>query len=145
NANEMAWIMEMWETEGEGQQAVTYKDAGQTLYQQNCMSCHGADRKGSGNNPSLAGIRSRYTPETFTQFIEVGRGMMPAFRHLGAEEKEAIATYVLNLESGADKIFEKRNPSPAEKFRQLPYNISGYNRFLSEEGNPAIAPPWGTL
>ena len=28
---------------------------------------------------------------------------------------------------------------------RLPYSITGYNRFLSKEGYPAIAPPWGTL
>lgn len=145
NANEMAWIMEMWDSEDDRQRTVTYREAGKTLFQQNCMSCHGADKKGSGNNPSLVGIHARYTPETFIEFIEVGRGMMPAFRHLGAAEKDAIAAYVLDLENGRDKPFEDRNPSPIEKFRELPYNISGYNRFLSKEGNPAIAPPWGTL
>ena len=28
---------------------------------------------------------------------------------------------------------------------KLPYTITGYNKFLSKEGYPAIAPPWGTL
>ena len=27
----------------------------------------------------------------------------------------------------------------------VPYNISGYNKFLSRSGKPAISPPWGTL
>jgi quinoprotein glucose dehydrogenase len=27
----------------------------------------------------------------------------------------------------------------------VPYTITGYNRFLSQEGHPAVAPPWGTL
>ncbi len=27
----------------------------------------------------------------------------------------------------------------------VPYTITGYNKFLSKEGYPAIAPPWGTL
>ena len=28
---------------------------------------------------------------------------------------------------------------------KVPYSIVGYNKFLSKEGYPAIAPPWGTL
>ena len=27
----------------------------------------------------------------------------------------------------------------------MPYKISGYNKFLSADGYPAISPPWGTL
>ncbi len=27
----------------------------------------------------------------------------------------------------------------------MPYAVTGYNLFLSKEGLPAIAPPWGTL
>ena len=145
NANEMAWILEMWEAEEEEQHAITYKEAGQALYQQNCMSCHGGDRKGSGNYPTLIGIDARYDAKAFTEFIEAGRGMMPAFRHLGAEEKEAIAAYVLNLQDDLKKPFQRKEASPIEAFRKLPYNISGYNKFLSKSGNPAIAPPWGTL
>ena len=71
--------------------------------------------------------------------------MMPAFRHLEAEEQAAIATYVLGAGPAADKPFENRKPTPMEVFRRIPYNISGYNRFLSTSGKPAIAPPWGTL
>jgi quinoprotein glucose dehydrogenase len=28
---------------------------------------------------------------------------------------------------------------------RLPYTITGYNKFLTKEGYPAISPPWGTL
>jgi quinoprotein glucose dehydrogenase len=27
----------------------------------------------------------------------------------------------------------------------MPYNNTGYNKFLTKEGYPAVAPPWGTL
>ena len=39
----------------------------------------------------------------------------------------------------------ERKPSAEEIFRKLPYNISGYNKFVAKDGLPAIAPPWGTL
>lgn len=69
---------------------------------------------------------------------------MPAFNHLKPEEKEAIASYVLDLKQAQTKSFAA-TLSPAEKFRNVPYNISGYDKFLSKSGRPAIAPPWGLL
>jgi quinoprotein glucose dehydrogenase len=33
----------------------------------------------------------------------------------------------------------------SDTFTKVPYNISGYNKFLSKEGLPALRPPWGTL
>lgn len=145
NANEMAWVMEILDVEEVEPQAVSYKQAGEVLYQQNCMACHGADRRGSGNYPSLTGVETRYTQPSFIEFLETGRGMMPAFGHLDEAEKAAIATYVLGIESMADRPFEKSEPTPIDVFRRIPYNISGYNRFLSKSRMPAIAPPWGTL
>src|SRR5690606_25893215 len=105
----------------------------------------GTDRKGSGNYPSLAGVETRYTEASFIEFIDAGRGMMPAFRHLEAEEKTAIATYVLGIGATDGKPFKKSAPTPIEAFRRIRYNISGYNRFLSKSRMPAIAPPWRTL
>ena len=40
-----------------------------------------------------------------------------------------------------EKYIDKRKDS----LFKLPYTITGYNKFLSKEGYPAIAPPWGTL
>jgi quinoprotein glucose dehydrogenase len=32
-----------------------------------------------------------------------------------------------------------------DPYFRLPYNCTGYNKFLTKEGYPAIMPPWGTL
>ena len=37
-----------------------YGQAGVRLYQKYCMSCHGADRKGTGNFPTLINVQERY-------------------------------------------------------------------------------------
>lgn len=70
--------------------------------------------------------------------------MMPGFQHLSTEEKSAIAAFLLDKKEELEKKYD-RKLSPEEKFRKLPYNISGYNKFITKEGYPAIAPPWGTL
>lgn len=144
NANEVPWIMEMRDADKESKVAENYGQAGLRLYKQHCMSCHGADRKGGGNYPSLREVSKKYNPESFVEFVNAGRRMMPGFKHLNTDEKKAISSFILNLKQDRELKYEKQL-SPAEKFRRLPYNISGYNKFLSKEGRPAIAPPWGTL
>jgi quinoprotein glucose dehydrogenase len=144
NANEMPWIMKILDIDSKAGEIEDYGRAGRRLYQQHCVSCHGPDRKGSGNNPSLLDISKRYDEETFVGFVNTGRRMMPAFRHLSDEEKHAIASFLLDLKDKQHLKFEKK-PSPEEEFRKLPYAVSGYHKFLSKEGLPAIAPPWGTV
>ena len=68
--------------------------------------------------------------------------MMPAFKQLNEDEREAIASFVLNVKASRSRPFIERKKDDSFK---LPYTITGYNKFLSREGYPALAPPWGTL
>ena len=69
---------------------------------------------------------------------------MPAFKQLSGQEKSALAAFILDHQSQQKKEFIA--PAvPADSFRNLPYTITGYNKFLSKEGYPAIRPPWGSL
>ena len=70
--------------------------------------------------------------------------MMPAFKHLSQEDKDAIAAFVLNQQKEQLKKYTGKL-SALDSFRKLPYQISGYNKFQSKSGLPALAPPWGTL
>jgi len=143
NANEMAWILQMFDVDPAKQQE-NMGEAGHRLYTQNCMSCHGPERKGAGNYPSIVGIENKYDPRSFVEFINNGRRMMPAFKHLSQEDKDAIAAFVLNQQKEQLKKYTGKL-SALDSFRRLPYQISGYNKFLSKSGLPALAPPWGTL
>ena len=143
NANEMAWILQMFDVDP-AKANENLGQAGLRLYTQNCMSCHGPDRKGSGNYPSIVGIENKYDPRSFVEFINNGRRMMPAFKHLNQEDKDAIAAFVLNRQKEQLKQYTGKL-SALDSFRKLPYQISGYNKFLTKSGLPALAPPWGTL
>jgi quinoprotein glucose dehydrogenase len=68
--------------------------------------------------------------------------MMPAFKQLNENEQEAIASYILNIQSAKTKNYIDKN---RDSLFRVPYTITGYNKFLSKEGYPAISPPWGTL
>jgi quinoprotein glucose dehydrogenase len=143
NANQMAWILKMFDIDP-AKNEENLGQAGLRLYNQNCMSCHGPDRKGSGNYPSIIGIESKYDPRSFVEFVNTGRRMMPAFKHLTQDDKDAIAAYVLNLQKEQQKKYTGKL-SAIDSFRRVPYQISGYNKFLSKSNLPALAPPWGVL
>jgi quinoprotein glucose dehydrogenase len=142
NANEMPWVLTAVDISNTPSSQENFEQAGKRLYQNNCMACHGPERQGSGNYPTLIGVEKKYTPTAFYGLIQSGRRMMPAFKQLNENEQEAIASFVLNMQASKTKKFvdEKK-----DSLFKLPYTITGYNKFLSKEGYPAIAPPWGTL
>ena len=144
NANEMAWLLTMKDIKPEPQKNENYGQAGIRLYQKYCSNCHGADRKGSGNYPTIINVQSKYKPNDIVSLLNSGRRMMPSFNHIGNEEKNAIVSYILELKKEQQQKFVAP-PNPHDTFRNLPYAMTGYYKFLSPEGYPAIKPPWGTL
>ena len=144
NSNEMPWILTMVKQQKKETETETNFDAGERLYKMNCMACHGTDKKGSGDNPGLLNIETKYTLSSFNELIQGGRRMMPAFPQLSEEELEAIASYVLSLENKKDLIYME-NPEEINPYWDMPFTSTGYNKFLTKAGYPAIDPPWGTL
>lgn len=137
NANEMPWILQMVDVRMKGDAWI-----GISLYRTNCATCHSEDRGGDGHVfPSIRNLHGKYSKESLMKFMLKGKGVMPAFSHLNEKERDAISRYVLDLHERTDEekkgIFE-RDP-------EILYSNTGYNRFLSADGYPAVQPPWGTL
>jgi len=143
NNNEMGWLLKMFDFDP-AKEKENYGQAGQRLYTENCMACHGPDRKGTGNYPSIVNVGKKYDPRSFIEFINAGRRMMPAFQHLSQQDKDAIASFVLNLQNEQLKKYT-RHLTALDSLRMVPYHPSGYNKFLTKSGLPAISPPWGVL
>ncbi|MBS1664747.1 MAG: PQQ-binding-like beta-propeller repeat protein [Bacteroidetes bacterium] len=146
NANEMPWILTMVDAAAapKTDRSMTVGQAGKALYANNCMACHGEGRKGAGNYPSLIGVKKKYTTDQFMSLISSGRRMMPAFKQLSQGEKDALAAFILEQEAQQKKVFTAA-PKVVDPYYQLPYGSTGYHKFLTKEGYPAVAPPWGTL
>jgi quinoprotein glucose dehydrogenase len=142
NANEMAWVLTAVDITKQPLSKESFEQAGKRLYQKNCMACHGTELQGSGNYPTLNGIEKKYSPPAFYSLVQSGRRMMPAFKQLNENEQEALASYLLKMKGSQTKIF---TGTANDSVYSVPYTITGYNKFLSKEGYPAIAPPWGTL
>ena len=143
NSNEMPWIIDMVEVNNKIAKNETYLDEGQRLYKSNCMGCHGPERNGSGNYSSIINIKTKYTDAQFQQLVTTGRRMMPAFKQLAKEELNALSSFILDDKSKQKIKFLSHKA--VDTFLNLPYSITGYTKFLTEEGYPAISPPWGTL
>jgi quinoprotein glucose dehydrogenase len=144
NSNEMPWIIQAVPVQEKNAVKEFNVQAGARLYKTHCMSCHGPERKGSGNNPSLLDVHLKYTSAAFDTLIQTGRRMMPAFTQLKNNERDAIASFILNNKSNGRQPFVDTARKTNDIYK-LPYTITGYNKFLSKEGLPAISPPWGTL
>lgn len=144
NASEMPWILTMIEVKDKAAHKEDYLEAGKRLYRQNCMSCHGPERKGGGNYPSLLSVNKKYSDATFHQLLSAGRGMMPAFNRLTEQEQHAIAAFILEQKDQHAKPFVASS-SEDDRYLHLPYTNTGYHKFLTREGYPAVKPPWGTL
>ena len=140
NSNEMAWVLTMVDTPK--QDELAHLSPGEKIYTVNCTPCHGADRKGNARSgyPSLANIETRRDRAYVTQTISNGKGMMPGFTTLTADEKQALVAFLFGEEKKEVGAVVKAGKQP-----YVPYRITGYNKFLDSKGLPAIGPPWGTL
>ncbi len=146
NSNEVPWIMTMLPTGTEDDEASVAGGpfaVGRQAYRTHCMACHGPERTGGGDFPSLVNADQRYDPREIRDLIRNGRRMMPSFDYLSAGKEKAIINFLFQREHyGLDpdtmRVDETR---PNES----PYVMAGYEKFRTPEGYPAVSPPWGTL
>jgi len=143
NANEMPWILTMVEQEQEQPQNLIA--LGQSVYQGNCMGCHGAELQGSnfhGNAPELVNLAERLDEGQVHEMVRNGKGAMPSFAFLSDTQIDAVTAYLLKTKGASEMIVQTVSN---EEAGQLRYNHTGYNRFVDRDGYPAVKPPWGTL
>lgn len=141
NANEMAWLGRLQETPREDELAGL--SPGRRVYAQYCVPCHGANQEGNpiSRVPTLAGLAEHSTRDEVMATIASGKGMMPGFTVLSADDRAAVADHLLGREKEEGPIGVVRAHASAG----APYKLKGYVKFVDAAGHPAIRPPWGTL
>ena len=163
NSSEMPWILTMIDVPGKSND-LSLKGIGKSLYGKYCITCHGPELKGNGTSyPSLLNLEKKYNDDQLHKIIENGKNMMPAFKQISDADKEAISAFLLNKqdkEPGAATAKKGKSATDAPKeptsnnsnaqpkksiLDEVPYTMTGYNRFLDKNGYPGIKPPWGTL
>lgn len=160
NSSEMPWVLTMIDVPRSDNQSL--KGIGASVYNKYCLSCHGPDLKGNGSSyPSLVNLEKKYSDEKLYKVVENGKNMMPAFKQISDSEKKAMAAFLLNKDdkkTGAATVKKAKGSDEAPKepvadisnakksiMDEVPYTMTGYNRFLDKNGYPGITPPWGTL
>ena len=136
NSNEMAWILRL-----EEKLPLPKGARASDVYQLICASCHGANREGNGEFPSLAALPAALDKHEIVSLLRDGRGRMPSFNsHLDTDGQYAMARFLL---SGEDAELESAIGADSPLF--LRFRNTGYPKFTDHEGYPAVKPPWGTL
>ncbi|MBK8504770.1 MAG: PQQ-binding-like beta-propeller repeat protein [Saprospiraceae bacterium] len=115
---------------------LTTAQLGMSIYQNECMSCHGPDRKGVPPvYPGLMDVKK--TKGEITTLIRDGKGIMPSVSQFNAGELDALAEFIISNEVPTDLIGQADS--------SIQYTLTGYSIMKDAYGAPAIAPPWGTL
>jgi len=152
NANDVAWTGSLVASVSGGGLAAA-------LYQSQCASCHGPDRKGSPPSfPALVDVADRLSDAEIAAVIHDGRGRMPPFSNIQSFALPGLIGY---LRTGIDPATvapaSATAPGPGGDAKQemsaslsseggpARYRFTGYNKFLDPDGYPAVEPPWGTL
>ncbi len=148
NVNEQAWNLKMTDM---ATRLKEIQSKGSALYLTNCSSCHGLDKKGSGEEyPNLLNIGRKMSSAAIKAVLESGRGRMPSFKHLAEQDRSVIADYLLNTETKVDnkagKEVKAAIEGKKEEFPYIPpYTNNGMKKLFDPEGYPGVKPPWGTL
>jgi quinoprotein glucose dehydrogenase len=143
NANEMAWYLRMEESKDlqEVSSDTHQLSPGELTYRNYCSVCHGIDRMGNAASgyANLTLSVQKLTQQNMHQIISNGKGKMPGFTMISKEERESLVAYLFGVEK------TEAVSANISTVQQDKYKFTGYNKFLDDNGLPAISPPWGTL
>jgi quinoprotein glucose dehydrogenase len=140
-----------------GNESDTPFNQGKALYTTYCQACHGVDKKGDSDYPSLLGLQSRMNEEEVLGKIRVGAGKMPSFASIITGKEEAIISFLFDKDtrSARETNFLKEIAKSesankdADKFKmEAPVrylDILSNGKFRDSEGRFGIKPPWATL
>lgn len=137
NSNEIAWHIEMIDVNKNDPNKKPMHPGERIYLSRNCGACHGLEGKGMDNQPSLEHLELKYNKDQITELLLKGQGSMPANPNIDVVELDALTDYLLKVEG---KFYEGLPVETKPNFV-----VKGYNRFLDEDGYPAIKPPWGAL
>jgi len=127
NSNEMPWIIRL----------VPNNDT--AVYKSRCATCHGDDRRGSPEAPSLVGIGDRLTRDQLAAIVREGTGRMPGYPDMDSRNVNDVVNFVA---TGRDRAAD---PAVTSDPNWLKYRTDGYTLWRDPDGYPPIMPPWGTL
>jgi len=145
NSNEMAWLISLDTISMKEKNALLF--TGEEIYSAYCTTCHGKERGGNKASgfPELQHVGDRQTRENVMTLLNGGKGMMPAFKQLSDQQKKNLVAFLYGDRQAAKPDKKEPGPTKPVEGQKKDYKISGYTKFLDQDGYQAIGPPWGTL
>jgi quinoprotein glucose dehydrogenase len=112
--------------------------AGEVAYKLYCQVCHGGDRQGGNNGPSLLGVQGKIAFNELHAIITKGQNRMPAQPHI---DDETVTSLLAFLSGGKAPTFSVGADYPAGVAAPGVQYRTDYGL-----GFPHImAPPWSTI
>lgn len=137
NSNDAPGVLKLQKTyEPVDASELTDLQQGRLLYERNCTSCHGLDRKGIP--PVFPSVLKLDKPKAeIAKWIRNGGNIMPAFPQFSTKELDWLSEYM------ASDVAEVESTTSGDV--KVRYLFNGYGFLNDQEGYPIIDPPWGTL
>ena len=116
---------------------------GLAIYQAKCQLCHHADLRGQPPTvPSLAHISARLDQQQVSAMVTHGKGLMPAFTQLTADDLARLTAFLFSATPAADL---QAAGAPAASSKPATRYRSGFGFMLTSAGVSPIKPPWASL
>ncbi len=136
NSNEIPWYITLFRNDEPPRDPNAPPTAGEQVFQQFCVACHGPDRRGGNLAPPLIGLRQRMHDEDVLALLKTGRGGMPPWPQLTDEQKHDLLEFL---------FIRDRPPTTANAKPTLRWTFGGWQKLLDPDGYPGCTPPWGRL
>jgi len=116
--------------------------AGEKIYLQSCVMCHGPDRLGQGMIPPLVGLQNRMDDAAVLAILKTGRNAMPPAPAMTEEQRRDLLDFIFRRNQPPQKSAGAKGSG---RKKQTQYAYDGYNFLTDQDGYPGIKPPWGLL
>jgi len=139
------------EQTGRASAGESIEQQGHFIYESNCRSCHGADRKGLPPAiPSLVNVGTRQSRGEIESIVRQGRGPMPGFARLAETDVQSLIAFLLNPSRAATLPPVPVEPAAAEMKSAVAPNWAERRSALqgaaaASEAKSPVAPDSGTV
>jgi quinoprotein glucose dehydrogenase len=127
-------------------QTGTPEEQGRSIFAANCSLCHGTHGEGKPPGiPSLVGVTSKLSDDEIQSVVQHGRGPMPSFSQLSAQEIASLLAYLKRPELAPVSAAEGNAGAPVPVDPISAHYRSSFGFMFAESGLPVITPPWTSL